>query len=246
MLAFIYKRNYYQLNIEMVTDVIKKYGEFNQIEFDNSNYFAIKSSKADQLIQYVEANINDYIENVYLKISSNVNEKEEYLITLLNNENIKIDNKEAVISQIETKITKLSSIGDTGLYPMLLENNKLFPSWENLLFEFNNQIVEESDEEKSELEISESCIEFINLIQNAEELSKVKIPEKVNSTNVYGEFWKKLLQKDEIEDQSYDLITKSSPWEYSDLRFEEISDNKIKSLIKSNCINPTIESFKSL
>lgn len=246
MLSFIYKGNYYQLNIEMVTSIIKKFGEFNQVEFDNSNYFAIKTSKADQLIQYVEANIDDYIENVYLKLSTNVNEKEEYLIALLNNENIEIDNKESVILQTETKITKLSNIEDSGLYSILLENNKLFPSWENLLFDYNNQIIEEGEEEKTEPEISESSIGFINLISNAEELSMVKIPKEVNSKNVYGKFWKKLLQKDEIEDQSYDLITKSSPWWYSDLSFEEISDNKIKSLINSNCINPTMESFNSL
>uniref|UniRef100_UPI0040482390 YobI family P-loop NTPase n=5 Tax=Roseivirga sp. TaxID=1964215 RepID=UPI0040482390 len=243
MLSFIYKGNHYQLNIEMLASIIKKFGEFNQVEFDNSNYFAIKTSKVDQLIQYVEANIDDYIENVYLKVSTNVNEKEEYLIALLNNENIEIDNKESVILQIETKITKLSTIEDSGLYSILLENNKLFPLWENLLFDYDNQITEEGEEgEKTESEISESSIGFINLIQNAEELSKVKIPKE----NVYSKFWKKLLQNDEIEDQSYNLITKSSPWWYSDLSFEEISDNKIRALINNNCINPNIESFNSL
>jgi hypothetical protein len=246
MLSFIYKGNFYQLNIEMVASVIKKFGEFNQIEFDNSNYFSIKASKTDKLIQYVEANIDDYIKNVYLKIPTNVNEKEEFLITLLNNENIKIDDKESIILQVETKITKLSTIKDSKLYPILLKNNKLFPSWENLLFDYNSQIIEEGEEEKTELEISELSIGFINIIQNAEELSKVKIPKEVNSKNVYGKFWRKLLQKDEIEDQTYDLITKSSPWCYSDLNFEEISNNKIKSLINSNCVNPTIESFNSL
>ncbi|MFN6945726.1 MAG: hypothetical protein ACK4ND_12335, partial [Cytophagaceae bacterium] len=247
MLSFIYKGNYYQLNIEMVASVIKKFGEFNQVEFDNSNYFAIKTSKADQLIQYVDANIDNYIENVYLKVYTNVNEKEEHLISLLNHENIEIDNKESIISQIETKITKLSTINNSELYPILFENNKLIPSWENLLHDYNNQIIEEEEkEEKTESEITESSIGFINIFQNAEELAKVKIPKEVNSKNVYGKFWKKLLQKDEIEDQAYDLITKSSPWCYSDLSFEEISDNKIKSLIKSNCINPNIESFNSL
>lgn len=246
MLFFIYKDNHYELNIELVVSVIKKFGEFNQVEFDNSNYFAIKTSKADHLIQYVESNINDYIENVYLKISTNINEKEEYLIALLNNENIEFDKKESVISQIITKITKLSTIEDSGLYPILLEKNKLFPSWENLLFDYNNQVIEVGEVEKIESDISESSIEFINLINNAEELSKVKIPKEVNSTNVYGKFWKKLLQKDEIEDQSYELITKSSPWWYSDLNFEKISENKIKSLINSNCVNPTIDSYNSL
>lgn len=245
MLTFIYNGNYYQLNIEMVASVIKKFGEFNQVEFDNSNYSAVKVSKADKLIQYVEAKIDDYIENVYLKIPANVNEKEEYLIVLLNNESIEFDNKESVILQIETKITKLSTIEDSGLYSILLENNKLFPSWENLLFDYNSQTVE-GEEEKTESEISESSIGFINRIQNAEELAKFKIPKEVNAVNLYGKFWEKLLQKDNIEDQSYDLITKCSPWCYSDLSFEQISDNKITSLINNNCVNPTIESFNSL
>ncbi len=244
MLSFIYKNNHYQLNSEIITSIIKKFGKFNQVEYDNSNYLAIKTSKAEQLIQYVQKNIDDYINNVYLVISTNIHEKEENLIELLNDVNIEIANKESIISQVATKITKLSNINDSDLYSLLLENNKLIPSWENLLHDYNSQNIEE--EENTESEISESNIEFINIIENAQELSKVKIPKEVNSSNIYGKFWKKLLQKDEITDQSYDLITKSSPWWYSDLSFDEISDNKIKSLINSNCIQPIIESFNSL
>ncbi|MCH6202017.1 hypothetical protein MMU07_20745 [Aquiflexum sp. LQ15W] len=245
MLSYIYKGNYYHINTEMVASIIKKFGMFLQVEFDNSNYFAIKTSKADLLIQHVESNIADYIKNVYLKIPTNVNEKEEHLIELLNNENLEIDIKESIISQIETKITKLSAIDNSKLFSKLLENNKIIPTWENLLYDYNNQIIEEG-EEKTELEITESSIVFINLIKNAEELSRNKIPKEVNSENLYGKFWKKLLQNDKIEDNSYDLITQSNSWWYSDLSFEELSDNKIRALINNNCLNPNIESFNSL
>ncbi|MES2240648.1 MAG: hypothetical protein V4497_10375 [Bacteroidota bacterium] len=244
MLSFIYKDNHYQLNIEMVISIIKKFGEFNQIEFDNSNYFAVKTSKADQLIQYIEKNIDDYIENVYLKISTNINEKVENLIELLNKENIGIDNKEAIISQVETKIINLSSIDNSELHPILFENNKLIASWENLLCDYNSQEIDE--EEKTEKEISESIIEFINIIQNAEELSKINIPKEVNSVNVYGEFWKKLIQNDGIKNESYDLITKSNSWWYSDLKLEKISKNKVQSLIDNNCLHPTTKVFNSI
>ena len=72
MLNFIYEKNHYELNIGMIASIIKKYGEFNQVEFDNSNFSSIKNSKADQLIEYIEKNINKYIEDIYLKISSNI------------------------------------------------------------------------------------------------------------------------------------------------------------------------------
>ncbi len=242
MLSFIYEGSHYQLNIEMIASIIKKYGEYKQTEFDNSNYFAIQSSKADQLIEYVEANICDYIENIYLKIPTNVNEKEKSLIDLLNNEDIEVETRKSIILQVETKITQLATINDLELHSTLLENNKLIPTWENLLYSYENSNIED----EAEQDISESLIEFINILENAEELSKIKIPTEVNSKNTYGKFWKKLLQKDEIGDESYDLITKSSPWSYSDLSFEEISEAKIKSLINRGCINPKAESFESL
>jgi ribosomal protein S8 len=248
MLSFIYENNHYQLNREIVVFLIKKFGEFNRVEFDNSNFFAIKSSKTDKLIQYIEENIDDYIENVYLKITTNINEKEEYIIKLLNNENIEIGNKESIISQVETKITKLSSIDNPELYPMLLENNKMIATWGNLLHDYDSQNIEEDeeDEKKVEKEISESSIGFINTLENAEVLSKVKVPKEVNSLNIYGDFWKKLIQINETDEQPYDLIIKSSPWCYGDLNFKDLSENKIKSLINNNCVNPIAKSYASL
>ncbi|HFK5528834.1 TPA: hypothetical protein ACGZ99_002904, partial [Elizabethkingia anophelis] len=147
--------------------------------------------------------------------------------------------------QVETKISKLSTIDDSKLHSTLLENNKLIPSWENLLYDYNTQDTERNSE-KDETKISKSSIEFINIIQNAEKLSKIKIPKEVNSVNVYAVFWKKLIQTNEIEDQSYNFITQSSPWWYSDLNFESLSKNKIISLINNSCINATEKSFNLL
>lgn len=243
ILNFIYEKNYYDLNIGMVTSIIKKYGEFNQVEFDNSNFSLIRDSKADQLIQNIEKKINKYIEDIYLEISSNINEKEEFFIELLNNKDLKIDNKGLIISQVETKIIKLSKVKDSILYPVLLEKNKLVPSWENLLHIYNSQNTDEDEDEVIENEISASTINFINIIENAEELSKVKIPKE---TDAYKDFWKKLIQSDEITNESYDLITKSNPWWYGDLNFENLSENKVESLINNNCINPISKNFVSL
>lgn len=247
MLLFIYNGNHYDLNIEMVTSIIKKFGEFDQVEFDNSNYAAIKTSKADQLIECVDDCIDFYIENVYLKISANVNEKEEYLVDLLNNDNIEIYNRNAIISQSETKITNLYSIEDSNLNPLLLENNKIHSTWENLFYAFNNPVTPTIEDELDiELKIPESIIHFINIEENAELLSKVKIPKPVNEEYKYLVFYKQLLQNNDIEDQSYALTTKSSPWWYNNLSFEKISDNKIKSLIDNNLVKPTVGSFDSL
>ncbi|MCO7724873.1 hypothetical protein HX045_16400 [Myroides odoratimimus] len=244
MLSFIYKNQYYQINIDMMTSILKKFGEFNQVDFDNSNFFAIKNSKVEELAKYIEENINTYIESVYLKITSNVNEKEKNLIELLNHKNIDIKNKERIITQVKTKIAKLSTISNTEIYPIILKNNLLHPSWENLLHEYTNQDI--GEEEDTEIEITQSTIDFINVIENAEELSKTKIPTVETTKTLYLKFWQNILQTDGINDLSYNLIIKSNPWLFNSLKFDLISDEKIISLINSNFIAPTTENFNSL
>lgn len=247
MLDYIYENNYYEINPKMITPIIQKYGVFNQVSFDNSNYAMIKNSKATRLIEQIDNNINDYIKDTYLQISTNLNEEEEHLIQLLNNKNLKIENKESVIKQVVTKISKLSTINDNNLSDILLNENGLVATWENLLYIYNNQaiILNENDEE-TEKEISKSCIEFINIIKNAEELSKTKIPKEVNAVNIYSIFWKKLIQIDDLNDHAYDLIIKSSPCMYSDLNFGNLSELKIKSLINYGLITPISASYIDL
>lgn len=240
MLAYIYQNCMYDFDIQLIALIIKKFGVFNQVEFDNSNYFAVKNSEAKNLIQYIELNIEKYIENIYLKIPTNKNEKLESLVELLNNPTIKISNKELIISHVNTKIDKLSKINDKNLYEILLENNKMVATWENLLFAYNSQ---ELDEEEEEKEILIHIINFINILENAQELSKIKISK---DTEEIKEFWKILLQANEIDNESYDLITKSSPWWYSTLKFEKLSQTKIKSLINNTCIQPIKVSYDKI
>jgi hypothetical protein len=247
MLDYIYENNYYEINAEMISSITLKYGVFNQVNFDNSNYAMIKNSNAIRLIEQIDNNINDYIKDIYLQIPTNINEEEEHLINLINNKKLSFENKESVIKQVATKIFKLSTISDNNLYPILLNENKLIATWENLLYNYNTQeIVLNENEDETEKEISESCIEFINIIENAEELSKTKIQKEINKVNIYGVFWKKLIQIDDLSDHAYDFIIKSSPWMYSDLNFGNLSVNKIKSLINNGCISPIAASYIDL
>lgn len=240
MLTYVYENSLYNINVQLVSQFIKKFGVFNQVDFDNSNYFAIKNSAAKPLIQYLELNFEKYIENIYLKIPTNSNEKLESLIELLNEASIKIGQKESIISQVNTKIEKLSKITNEDLYEILLDHNKILATWENLLFAYNSEDLAEGEEDK---EILNSIINFINILENAHQLSNTKIPKEIE---IYKGFWKKILTVNEIENDCYDLITKSGHWWYNDLKFEELSQEKIKILIKNLCIRPTKESYDKL
>lgn len=241
MLNYIYENNNYQLRKENIISIIKKFGEFNQIEFDNSNFLALKNSKAENLIHFIDLNINEYLEKIFLNISTNVNESEESLIELLNNKNISLRNKALIIEHVQTKISHISKINDYDIQLELFSKNKVIPKWENLLYSFNYQHIEKEDNLLKE--ISESLISFINIIENGEELSKTKIPKEVNNINVYKDFWKQLIQVNDIKNESYNLILKSSPWWYKDLNLNILPKEKVKSLINNACIQPVVESY---
>lgn len=241
---YVYENNHYKITQKNILQMLKVYND--EVVFDNfntKNYSTIKGSNCNSLITYIEEEINFYIENIFLKLENNTLEEESYLIELLNNKNLDIENKDYILNKVETKIIKLYKIIDPNVHFILLIDNKVAPSWENLLFAYENQLINEDETDKI---IPESIIDYINVIDNANELSKSKVPKEVNSINIYGVFWKKLIQIDEIEDESYDLITKSSPWLYSNLKFENLSIAKIESLINNGCIGPTIESFDLL
>jgi hypothetical protein len=236
ILDFIYKNNHYDFNEKIVRKIVKKYGEFEQVSFDNSNYSSLKTSKSDSLINYIEANINHYIKNIYLKLDTNINEEQKAYLELLNHSGLSLKLKKEVIKKVVTKISDISLIEDDNLFSYIIENNKIEAEWLNLMFFFNN----------SEDKILDSTISFINNINNALELSKVKMPTKVNDENIYGVFCKTLMQSNDINNEPFDLITNSIPFCYSNLNIANLNEEKVRSLIQNRVIRPTIESFNSL
>lgn len=236
ILEFIYENNHYEINEKMVSEIIKKYGEFEQVSFDNSNYSSIKNSKSDSLINYIEAYINDYIKTIYLKLDTNINEEQKSYLELLNHSDLSLKLKKEVIKKVATKISEISIIEDANLLSYTIENNKIEPKWGNLLFFFK----------KSKDKILAPTIDFINNIENANKLAKVKMPTEVNGENIYSEFCKLLMQSNEIENKSFDLVANSVPWWYSDLNISNLDEKKVHLLIKNRVIRPTIKSFESL
>ncbi|MCD8417372.1 hypothetical protein J2Q11_06595 [Tenacibaculum finnmarkense genomovar finnmarkense] len=236
LLDFIYKNDHYEFNKNIVSKFIKKYGKFEQMSFDNSNYTAIKNSKANNLISYINTNIDNYVKNLYLDIDTNINEEQNTYLLLLNNSELNLKLKKDIIKKVTTKIIDISLVENNDLALFILENNKIKPKWDNLLFYFKN----------SGDKILDSTVNFINNIENTRELSIVKIPTEVKSENIYDIFCEELINKNEIEDKAYDLITKSTPWGYTLPNISTLNEQKISSLIRNSIFTPNIENYNYL
>lgn len=235
LLEFIYENNFYQIDTSIIIPIIKKFGKFDQVAFDNSNYTAILKSECPYLIKCIESNIQLYIEVLYLYIETNVNEEEESYIKLLNNKEIDLETKNLLIQRIKTKITTLDNVKDSTFYPTLFSENKVVPKWENLLSYYN-----------IEDEITDQMIIFLNNIDNARELSQTKIPLQMNDSKVfvYSKICRDIIICENIVDENFDYILNAYPFRYHSIDISALSMQKITSLINHKKIMPTANGFK--
>ncbi len=228
---FVYSSGHYKINVEMLKLIIKRSGHLNIVDFDTRNYHAVNSSKCNDLINHINANINEYIEDVYLKLEFNESEDLNSLTALLNNNEISIENKDRIIQKVGTKILDISTINSLEVQDYILSHQKILPTWKNVFSYF----------EHSGQEITEYLVEFLNI--HARELSATKIPKDKENENKYNKFIIKIIKNEEIENTSYDLILNSIPYYYSKLNVNELSKQKVTMLIEKSKISLSKETF---
>jgi len=231
---FVYEGNYYQITTQMIEKVIKQTGKFNRSEFDSANYDAIKKSESTFLIKYIEDNIDSYINNVYLSLPDNHKEPETRLITLLNNEKIKLENRIKLINAVHTKIEDLSFIHVEGMREPLLANNKVEPTWENLTTYYASEQI-----------FSPELISFLNNVENAAALSTEEIDR--DNLEMDGEivdaFILSLINEPLISDDNYKVLLESVPGVFNIEDIGELSYEKMELLIESYSIGTLAENF---
>lgn len=236
MIDFAYQGDYYKINIQTLIYILKTRERLKQDEFDDKNYSAIIGSGCKELMTYLDKNIEEYINNVYLKLDLNNNEPEAALVLLLNNENISFANRVKIIEKVNTKISDLAKISHSDINEILLQNSKIEPIWENLLKHYVvNQNV-----------FSESFSVFFNYGDNSKKLSNSKIPKEDPDIETCKAFIKDLLKCEEIENENYSVLLSSVPYSYNSLEFEVLSDDKVILLIQNNKLNLTGENYKLL
>ena len=191
----------YAINSKMIFEILNfrkfNYPEDNMVyvgeDIYNSNYTTIIKSNLPELKKYIDNNIKEYVENVFLKLESNNNEDEGTIIKLLENTNsiLDITLKSEIIKKQNNKISNIKDVSE-DLWVELIENNKLKPSWKNILCYF------EKSEQIDELE------DYLNIEENYIELSKSEIVEGEEKfgTEMISDFIKELINSN-ISNESF-------------------------------------------
>lgn len=216
----IYRSNRYKINIDNVLQMYLYERNDNGIDlFNTSNYSAIMDSNR-YLKEYINKNIEEYIEKVYLNLEEEQNEKEEYYMQLLNNECIEEEQKVKIIKKVITEISQIEKIESTLIQEELFKNARVAPNWRNVIVFYNN----------SEDNINESLIEYLEKDEIKPELSKEKIEENES------DFEYSLLVCNELSNDTYRELLKSCSSDYfnGDIDFSSLEGKKVIILIEND------------
>jgi len=237
LLEYLFKNDYYDINVEMFRTLMSFNKEFEADEFETANYGYILTKGFDYQIKYIHSEIDEYVQYVYLHLENNSKEKLEHYIQLLNNPVLDIDLKVEVIDKVETIIEDVSLIEDNDVIDLLFKYSKVKANWDNILYSY----------ESEENIFSGGLIEYFNTLLNAELLSNERMTTvKVGDKLKYDSLCDAIIYENRINSNSYKLLLKSIPWWYQQFEPEKLSNDRIVILIESGKINPTISSYQYL
>lgn len=126
----------YELTLDNLAFIFNADKDFKDDDFYTKNYETIFSSNKENVKTYIRKNLNIYISQILLSdYITCEGESSENIFQLLTNEQISTDHKEALLAKIKVKFEDIKDF-DADLYEALLANNRINPTWENILIAY--------------------------------------------------------------------------------------------------------------
>lgn len=239
LLDYIYEKNLYRINEHNISILANYYGKsIDQEKFNKAHYSTLLNSGLDNLLSYISDNIEEYIEDVMLKVEGNVSESEETIIGILNRSDVNEKLKRKVVENQSTIINSISEVDYSDARQTLLNNDKIKPTWDNV-FDYFDGI--EADE------LDQSLTNFLNREENYILLSKRKLDDDRGRDKDYIEKVSKLiLHCNEIDINAYSSLLNSIPFEYDSIDYQKVNTNQIEAMLSENMLALSNDNFGGL
>lgn len=234
LFEYMYEYSLYEINAHMVERIVQYFNPdiLKEHSLHTSNFTVILESTCDKLISYINSHLNLYVENVLLRIEGEIDEREDALLILLNNEDVSVDEKNAILNKQKSPITKITDIHDHKLWAGVIHSSKVKANWDNLLTYF--------DEVKT---LDGALVDFLNQPLNYKELAKHKLETNEKVENVS----ELLLLSNDLSDESYAQLLKCIPYLFNRLAgIENLSTSKIGHMLSQNKLGLTEANFNLL
>lgn len=231
LLKAICENNMYVINIHNINMMIDLYyGNFNKSENldeleKKQRHYSILSSKIESpILKYINQNISKYFDVMIEYCDYPIIDNEEVAVSLINNEDINLEQKSKYINKLYTLISDISDVNNKELWNDLLKKNILY-SGNNVMEIFLNKV-----------SIGENLISFIN--GNENNLNFKEIDEKYSKENKKS-LYDSIIKCNKLKNDKYKNIVLDLYVDYEEFNIIDIDDEKLKILIDEEIIKMT-------
>ena len=234
----VYENKLYKLNYENIWVILKYIFKVeNDDDIKNKNYSLIIENSNSKLHEYINENIQTYMEVVIDKCDGNILDTQEAALKLINNNNIDVTQIKEYIMSLNTELTLLEDIEDKELWRYILQNQKVKYSIENILhyyFVMNKTL-------------DETLINFINSDKIEDEFSEEYIDEQFGDGSAQNIFESIAICED-IEKENYKTILKSLKFIYPtpEPEIQDLPKERIEILVELDKFEVTSQNIEFL
>ena len=234
----VYENKLYKLNYENIWVILKYIFKVeNDDDIKNKNYSLIIENSNSKLHEYINENIQTYMEVVIDKCYGKILDTQEAALKLINNNNIDVTQIKEYIMSLNTELTLLEDIEDKELWRYILQNQKVKYSIENILhyyFVMNKTL-------------DETLINFINSDKIEDEFSEEYIDEQFGDGSAQNIFESIAICED-IEKENYKTILKSLKFIYPtpEPEIQDLPKERIEILVELDKFEVTSQNIEFL
>lgn len=224
----VFEGNYYKLNPWNIKLYMKhELGEdFNETEFNSYNYSYIKKTNFNFLINYVEARLEEYVDDVLLELDKGGESNEKYFLSLLNSEHLGESSKRELINVSDVKVELLSSLEDELLILKVFDEDKLIYNWHNIVIVY--KYLEEAYEDEKHIE---KIVSVLNKKEVYNEIKRNKLDAEGYDSEEYSRIVNSIMKNDSLSHSSFSSLLFTIGSIELDFDFTQLSDNKLEILV---------------
>ncbi len=246
LFKYCIQNNFYQINLDNIKCIVR----FIKGDMNFENDIDLKDDlstirKNETVYSYINENIKEYIENVYM-LHENDND-EETIIELLNNEEIN-EHKVGIASReamgTKYKIIDLSKIEYEELYNHLISINLVEANIDNINTFYITKVYNKEEENEEELIESKDIDNEERIIKNSKDILIEFINSNYNRIDrsivvddkEYSELYIFILTENNIIDLAYETLIKVINRNIKNIDITGLSESKLNILIDNNKI----------
>lgn len=218
----VYEHNLYDLTFKNIELMLRsQYKVTSSYDIKHKNYTIIREVDDSPLAEYVDMNLELYLEEIILNCEEKIEDDESAVLSILNNNSVDKEIKEKYIAFLSSAIADITKVDNQSLWKVLIVNRIVKMSVSNVIYYFQKH------------GLTRELVAFINDIDlNADYTS---IQEEFG-VEVAEKFFDSVAISNEIEIAKYQKILTDIGYYFDTYDAKEIEDEKIRVLIDNQII----------